>query len=318
MPELIALYEDHEDHKDHREKFEILAIHDESAKTFAELDAKLPKLKERYWQNKDLPFPVLLDSTNATGKAIGISHYPTTLLIDPEGKLVGEVGTDVLGAKLPPLPVSKTWARYRNLQMNVHWSFDPKEKTLEGFVEAIRYSSHCKVELDLPALAACGLKPDSPVPGILVGGSVTLRSAEELLLAPHGLGIVPDDAGKKLLITKHAAKAEPESHLQKLHSKDIADKLAGASFSLLSKPKRLTITEQPLDEAVKLIANEFGIAVSVDAKTMHDKTIDPKLKLSGTLSSSDFGKTLTKLLDAAQLKYEVRSETIWLTRKPKE
>ena len=106
MPELIALYEDHADHRD---QFEVFAVHDKSVKSFAELDEKLPKIKEHYWQGKDLPFPVLLDATGETGKLYGIRAYPTGLLIDPDGKLVGEATPADLEAKLPPLSVAKKW-----------------------------------------------------------------------------------------------------------------------------------------------------------------------------------------------------------------
>jgi hypothetical protein len=58
------------------------------------------------------------------------------------------------------------------------------------------------VELDLEAVKACGLAPDGPLPGVLIGNPVTLRSINELLLAPHGLGISPAPHGNKLLISK--------------------------------------------------------------------------------------------------------------------
>ena len=52
---VIALYQDHADYRD---QFEVFAVHDKSVKSFAELDEKLPKIKEHYWQGKDLPFRV--------------------------------------------------------------------------------------------------------------------------------------------------------------------------------------------------------------------------------------------------------------------
>ena len=65
-----------------------MAFHDGSAKTFEELDGKLTAIKESAWAGRDLPFPVLLDSTGETIKTYGIQAFPTVTLIDPEGKIV--------------------------------------------------------------------------------------------------------------------------------------------------------------------------------------------------------------------------------------
>ena len=86
MPRLIDFYEDHQRHRD---RFEILAFHDGSVKDFAELDSKLPLIIRGMWLGRKLPFPVLLDSTWTTLKKFGVTGFPTMLLIDPEGKLVG-------------------------------------------------------------------------------------------------------------------------------------------------------------------------------------------------------------------------------------
>ena len=91
MPGLIDLYEAHD--KD-RDKFEILAFHDATAKDFKDLDGKLQKVKQTYWHGRDLPFPILLDATGKTIKDYGVHAFPTTILIDPEGKLVGEARED--------------------------------------------------------------------------------------------------------------------------------------------------------------------------------------------------------------------------------
>ena len=100
LPNLMKFYEEH---KDHRDKFEILAFHVEFAKDFADYDKKMQNVKKNLWQGKDLPFPVLLDATKQTIEAFGITAFPTTILIDPEGKLVGEVGEEELEKKLPPI-----------------------------------------------------------------------------------------------------------------------------------------------------------------------------------------------------------------------
>ena len=108
MPGLIDLYEAHEKHRD---KFEIIAFHDGTVSDFPELDKKLESIKKSVWAGKDLPFPILLDSTGETIKTYDIHSFPTTILIDPEGKLVGEAGEDLLESKLPKLPAAVRAAR---------------------------------------------------------------------------------------------------------------------------------------------------------------------------------------------------------------
>lgn len=85
LPRLIDFYE-----KEKSDRFEILAFHDASVKSFAELDEKLVEIKKKQWKGRDLPFPILLDASGETVKQFGIHAYPTTILIDPEGRLVGE------------------------------------------------------------------------------------------------------------------------------------------------------------------------------------------------------------------------------------
>jgi len=315
LPELIALYEDHANDRD---KFEVIAIHDKSVKSLAELDTKLPKLKERFWQGKDLPFPVLLDATGKTEELYGIHSYPTGLLIDPDGKLVGAATPADLEAKLPPLPIARKWTRYRDMQKNVFWSFEPSHDTLRTFVDNVKFFTSCDVELDADAVKACGLTPDAPLPGVLIGVNVTLRSIDELLLAPHGLGVVPSADGKKLLITKRPETKEPESYYQKLHAKELTERLdRGPTDEERKEAKLLEIKDQPLLEAVKLIGNEFGLPVGLDAKAMQAKTLDPDAKVSGGIGPGDLRQSLTKLVDPLGLTVEVRDEVVLVTPKQK-
>jgi hypothetical protein len=81
-------------------KFEILALHDPSAKDWDEYDAKTAKLKSGTWGGSDPPFPVLLDSTGETWKAWGVDAKTRMVLIDPEGNVVRDGNERVLEAKL--------------------------------------------------------------------------------------------------------------------------------------------------------------------------------------------------------------------------
>ncbi len=92
MPELTKYYNENPND----DRFQILAFHDATAKTFEELDEKCKAPKEKYWDGKDLPFPILLDATGETIKKYDISAFPTMILFDPEGRLVGYASLDSL------------------------------------------------------------------------------------------------------------------------------------------------------------------------------------------------------------------------------
>ena len=87
-------------HADQRDRFEILALHDTAAKTFAELDPKLEDLQKVAWGGKSLPFPILLDSSGESLKNFGIEAFPTMVLIDPAGNVVHGGDADLLEKKL--------------------------------------------------------------------------------------------------------------------------------------------------------------------------------------------------------------------------
>src|SRR3989442_11552852 len=167
----------YEAHKEHRDQFEILAFHDATAKTFSELDQKLERPKKSYWHGKDLPFPILLDASGETLKTYEIRAFPTTILIDPEGKLVGEAGEEELEKKLPPLPVAVRVARA--LDKNVMISFD--DPPLDRAVETLAHLAHIDIRLDMDSLKKAGIAPDTKVP-FKMQGMVSFRSAMNLLL----------------------------------------------------------------------------------------------------------------------------------------
>ena len=95
MPVLFELHEKFAD-----KGLVIVGIHldaDGEVDTAAKLDAKIASFKKEVWKGKDLPFPVALTSgrrDDAGGRAgvagtYGIRGYPSTILIDREGKVVG-------------------------------------------------------------------------------------------------------------------------------------------------------------------------------------------------------------------------------------
>jgi hypothetical protein len=312
---LIALYEAHADHRD---RFEIFAVHDQSVKSFADLDQKLAKIKDRYWQGKDLPFPVLLDAAGKTEMLYGVRAHPTSLLIDPDGKLVGEASAADLEAKLPLLSAAKTWARHRDMQKHVVWSFEPSSHTLLKFAGILKTWTHCTVELNAEAAKSSGLTLEGPLPGVVIGGPITLRSLDELLLAPHGLGVAPAAAEKNLLITWRPATAEPESYLQKLRARELTDRLdRGSVAGPQAEARPLEIKDQTLLDAIKRISQEFDLPVALDAQAMRDNRLDVKAKVNGRIIAGDLRTSLTKMLDPLSLTVEVRLEVVFVTPRNK-
>ena len=97
LPRLMEFYAKHEADRD---RFEIVAFHDASAKSFAEMDEKLKPVIEKRWKGKSLPFPILLDASGATVKGYGIQAFPTLILIDPDGHVVRGGSEALLEEKL--------------------------------------------------------------------------------------------------------------------------------------------------------------------------------------------------------------------------
>jgi thiol-disulfide isomerase/thioredoxin len=97
MPDLIRYYEHHP--HDH---FEIVAVHsEEGGASFAAILPAYDRLVKGPWGGERIPFPLLFDSTGHTQKVLwGINVYPTMLLIDPDGKLLGLATLDDLRRKV--------------------------------------------------------------------------------------------------------------------------------------------------------------------------------------------------------------------------
>ncbi|HTM54964.1 MAG TPA: TlpA disulfide reductase family protein [Pirellulales bacterium] len=100
LPRLAKFYEQH--HAD-RDRFEILAICNtwgEEFKTIEEFDRLAAPIVEKFWQGKQLPFPILIDGNGKTFDDYGIGIVPDALLIDPSGNLVPDGNEATLAKKL--------------------------------------------------------------------------------------------------------------------------------------------------------------------------------------------------------------------------
>ena len=100
LKHFIEFYEQYEGKRD---KFEILAIHSSEMISFDDLDEKMEPIRNRSWHGQSLPFPVLLDTSRTTVENYGVASWPTTVLIDPDGKILSASHAeilDILGKKL--------------------------------------------------------------------------------------------------------------------------------------------------------------------------------------------------------------------------
>jgi thiol-disulfide isomerase/thioredoxin len=80
-----------------------LTIHTPTELDFAEFDREVADIKHRSWKDRDLPFTTVIDlPASADGKAgktatqYGVALWPTLIVIDQSGKVIGAVSKDDL------------------------------------------------------------------------------------------------------------------------------------------------------------------------------------------------------------------------------
>jgi thiol-disulfide isomerase/thioredoxin len=110
MPELFRLHDTY-----HDKGLVIIGVHvnydeEQAVATPVELDRKLKSARDTIWKGRDLPFPIALttpggqesgeDAYCAAAADYGIENYPTKILIDKRGRVVGRVGRRDLVARI--------------------------------------------------------------------------------------------------------------------------------------------------------------------------------------------------------------------------
>jgi len=93
----------YDEYADLRDRFAIVAFHDRSAPTFEVLDENLKDVTETKWKGRELPFPILLDSTGRTYRNFSITSLGTAILVDPQGRVVRGRGEEILETELERL-----------------------------------------------------------------------------------------------------------------------------------------------------------------------------------------------------------------------
>lgn len=294
IPDLIELYEEH---KDHRDKFEILAFHVQYAKDFKDYDEKIKNAKKQYWHGQELPFPLLLDATKETLEAFGINSFPTTILIDPEGNLVGRVSEDELEKKLPPIPVSVRVPRAldRTLTLGMNG-----EQSLETNVKFLSRMSRVDIHFDDLARKSAGVM----IP-LQLGGSLTLRSWLDLVLAAPDLTFKPDDKGIVITAKNAAGESPKPSATQEASAKRIA--------VWLDKKMSYELKDVTLAEVAEHFEKRTKESFVLDPAARKAGRLRPDMKLSGTADGLPLREGLQKLLDPLGLTFVVRDEVVLIT-----
>ncbi len=301
MPGLIDLYQAH---KNDRDKFEILAFHDGTVKDFADLDKKMESPKQKFWNGRDLPFPILLDATGQTIKDWGVHGFPTTLLIDPEGKLVGEAGENALAEKLPPLPMSVRVAKALDRSL----SFGITEIKLEEACTFLSRQSRAPIRLDAEDLKEAGVHPDSLVP-LTLAGSLSLRSWLSLLLEADGLTYEQDDKGIVIRRRKPGALPPELSAMQRTCAQRIE--------KVLDQKISFDFKEKSLAEMARFFENKTQENFVLSPRDRKAGLLDPKMLVTGSAKDVPLREALAKLLRPLGVDYTIRDEVVVLTAKPK-
>jgi thiol-disulfide isomerase/thioredoxin len=106
MPNLVQL---HGEFKDRGVSF--IAVHDDSVQSHSELQTIMERLQSEHWNGQPIPFSVVLDGggetavegtefkvNGATTASYGILSWPTTLVIDRGGRIIGQMAVHDLDA----------------------------------------------------------------------------------------------------------------------------------------------------------------------------------------------------------------------------
>jgi thiol-disulfide isomerase/thioredoxin len=294
IPNLIELYDEH---RDHRDKFEILAFHVQYATDFDDYDQKIKNAKKKYWNDQELPFPLLLDATKETLEAYGIHAFPTTILIDPEGKLVGEVSEEELEKKLPPVPAALRVPRALNRPLSMGMD---DTQTLQQNIAFLARVARVDIRLDDSALKAAGEK----IP-LQLSGSLTLHSWLNLVLAAPDLTFKTDDKGVVVTAKNAAAEAAKPSVPQKMSVRRIEE--------ILNKKESFDFNDATLADVIQRLEQITSESFVLDPAARKAGRLNPEMKVSGRSKHEPLRESLQKLLDPLSLTFVVRDEVVLIT-----
>jgi thiol-disulfide isomerase/thioredoxin len=311
LPEWVDFFDDHAADRD---KFVILAIHDAQATDFTMLDEKLKPIVRRIWRGRPLPLPILLDPTGKTGEALGVIHYPTVVVLDPDGRVVdipvkkGAIGLhaeEFLASKLPPLSTNVRRARALDRHLGLDLQDESPLAELMNFYGKI---AHVDIHLDTDELKAAGIDADTRVP-LTLNGRLTLRAWLNLALDPFGLTYVPE--GDDLRVVR---RTPDNSSLARPSPRDAAEN------SLIAEALKAKVTfdfrGEPLSRVVVDLAARTGETFVLDPKGRRSGAINSDVLVTGKAVDEPLSGALTPLLTPIGMTYVVRDEAVVLTTMP--
>ena len=290
------------------DKFVVLAVHDPQATDFAMLDEKLAPIIRRTWRGRELPFPILLDTSGKFVEDYAVRSWPTAILLDPQGQVVEVPSKDMmmgswacedfLASKLTPIPPARRIARVldRGLSLSVD---EQSLAELSNF-----YSNVCgtSIQLDADALQAAGIGAETKVP-LRVGGTLTLRAWLNLAIEPFDLTYVAD--GESIRVVRRTAEnaglAQP-SPRQKAENALVTE--------ALQKKVTFVFKDAPLKQVIATLESLTSETFLVDPACRLAGTIDPDKTISGSAENEDLSSTLTRMLSPMGLTFEVRNEAV--------
>jgi thiol-disulfide isomerase/thioredoxin len=294
-----------------RDKFVIPTIHDPQATDFTMLDEKLKPIIHRTWRGRSLPFPILLDTTGETVKNYGVVHWPTVVVIDPEGRVVdvpqgiGLHAEDFLASKLPPIPPATRIARAldRDLSLSVE-----DNQTLAELIKFYDTIGRIRIRLEPTELKVVGIDESTKVP-LKLGARLTLRAWLNLTLDPFGLTYIADGDGLRVVrrSRENSGLSRPSSRQEKDNAL-VTDALeAKVSFDFRGESMKQVVAdlEAKTNESFVLdpVARRRG-AINVDT-TLTGSAVDEPLSIA-----------LNRWLAPLGMTYVVRDEAVVLTTAP--
>jgi hypothetical protein len=295
------------DHAADRDKFEIITIHDPKATDFGMLDEKLKPIVRRLWHGQSLPFPILLDTTGETVKNYGVKHWPTVVLLDPEGRVVdvpqgiGLHAEDFLASKLPPIPAKVRVAR----ALDRDHSLASEECSLAESMAFYDRVGRIRIRLEPEELRALGISKDTQVP-LKLGGKLTLRAWLNLTLDPFGLTYVAD--GDELRVVRRTAEnaglARPSLKQERENALVVDALKEKVSFDFRGVP---------LNQVVAALEEKTHESFVLDPVARRAGTLDSKAVVTGSAVHEPLGLTLTRLLAPFGMRFVVRDEVVVFT-----
>jgi hypothetical protein len=296
---MMEIYDDHESERD---RFVILTVHSPETTTFADLDEKVKPVVRDIWAGRMIPFPILLDADKKLQETFGVQHWPTTVLFDPDGKVIGEVQPEELESKLSKVPASV--ALPRKLERNTTIFFD--NPTLSDAVTMLKKTTGAEFEFDNQALAALGVNESTRIP-LTIAGQVSLRSALELLLDPVGLaGTIGPNGYMITAKPRSESSGEPAlSKMQRTCAERIEHKLKESRYSY-------DFDKAPLAKVAAFFEQQSTENVVLDPRGRLQGKIDPEATISASGKDVPLGEALEKLVAPLGLHAVVRDEVIVL------